>query len=132
MNPLLLTLCAVLLAPCPELAQDRPGVKILQVPCARAIHAHQAADYRISLVKVLEISSCGFTYEDLKERTINVEPILFDAGDTASTRMLDAVGFGNKRMNVFMRCAVPMKGAFGILVYCAHCRAGFLLETKNR
>lgn len=113
-------------------SQDRPGVKMFPLPCAAATHAHQASDYHVALVKVLDVTPCGFTFEDLEQHTVNLEPILFDSGDPLPTRALGAVGFGNKHMNVLMLCVVPVKGAFGVLVYCTHCRSGFLLEIEGK
>lgn len=105
---------------------------MLPVPCAAVTHAHQASDYRVALVRVSEVRACSFTFEDLQENVVSAEPIIIaDCAGSPSVAALSSAAFGQKIENVQMLCMAPVKGAFGILVYCAHCRAGFLLRTTE-
>lgn len=106
-------------------AQDKPGVVVFPIPCVTSSHAHRTSDYRIALVKVLEVTTCGFTYEDLEEHAVASEAISIDNG----LFQLGSVEFGSKLMTVRLTPAEVKKGVFGVLVYCGHCRAGLLMQT---
>lgn len=111
-------------------AQDRPGVKILPIPCS-VNHEHQTSDCRIAIVRVTGIISCGFTYEDLGDQSISMDPILFDASDPGLTRLVASATFERQNLKLLMHFQQPVKGAIGILVYCSHCRAGFLIKVEK-
>lgn len=108
-------------------AQDKPGVRVFPIPCTIAAHTHRATDYRIALVKVLEVTPCGFTYEDLEEHSVAAEGISTDL----ELFKLGSVEFGSKLMTVRLARAEVRKGVFGVLVYCAYCRAGLLMQTTT-
>lgn len=106
-------------------AQDRPGVRVFQIPCQLPSHAHRPSDFRIALVRVLDVTGCGFTYEDLEDHSVPAEGISTDL----RLFELGSVGLDTKVMTVRLPRGEVKKNAFGVLLYCVHCRAGLLVET---
>jgi len=105
--------------------QDMPGVVVFP-PCAASSHAHQASDIRIALIRIREVTKCGFTYEDLEQNSVEIQPI---TSTDEKLFQLAGVRFGSKLVKVSLLCEAIRKGGFGILAYCETCRAGFLMRA---